>query len=144
MVELHEQFTRAPEKVKQASDRKFGFIVGGIVLFIACLRAYLNEHVGMFDLTFGSFGAAMIIAGIAWPASLAPLNYAWSKIGLLLHKITNPLFLGAMYLIAIVPTGILMKLFGIDPMSRRIGRGHNYWVRKTRERSTRETLKRPY
>jgi hypothetical protein len=144
MAELHEQFTRAPEKVKLADNRKFGLVVGGIVLFIGGLRAYLQEDLSLFNITFVSIGAAMMIIGIVWPGRLAPLNYAWSKIGLMLHKFTNPLFLGAMYLIAIVPSGLIMRLFGADPMSRRMGPGESYWVKKSNQRSSRETLKKPY
>ena len=48
-----------------------------------------------------------------------PLNRGWNKLGLILHKVTNPLFLGAMYAIAIVPTGLLMRAFGVDPMGLR-------------------------
>jgi hypothetical protein len=143
-VELHEQFTRAPEKPKQPSNRKFGLLIGGIVIFIGCLRAYFYDDFGPMTITLVSVGAAMMIAGVLWPRGLAPLNYIWSKIGLMLHKLTNPLFLLAMYLFAIVPTGLIMRLLRADPMSRRIGSCESYWVKRTRERSTIETLKRPY
>ena len=144
MVELHEQFTRAPEKAKPASNRKFGLVVGGIIFSIGYLRSYLHEDLSWINITFMSIGAAMMIVGVGWPGRLASLNYAWSKLGLLLHTVTNPLVLGAMYLIAIVPTGLIMRLFGADPMSRRMGSGESYWIRKKNPRSTKETLRKPY
>jgi hypothetical protein len=145
MAELHEQFIRAPEKGEQASNRKFGLVVGAIFFAIALLHFYFHDYsFSAFNLALGGVGAAMMIAGLVWPRGLTPLNYAWSKLGLLLHKVTNPLFLGVMYLLAVVPTGLIMRLFGADPMARRIGGRESYWIKKTSTRSTPETLKRPY
>ncbi len=56
------------------------------------------------------------------------------KLGLLLHKVTNPVFLGAMYAIAIVPTGLLMRVFGVDPMGMRRERKDSYWIARNKRR----------
>ena len=61
----------------------------------------------------------LILAALVKPDALEPANRGWNELGLVLHKITNPLFLGAMYAVAIIPTGLLMRVFGADPMGLR-------------------------
>ena len=62
------------------------------------------------------------------------------KLGLLLHKVTNPIFLGAMYAIAIVPTGLMMRLFGVDPMGLRRPRGRDLLDRARQGRARPRSL----
>ena len=62
----------------------------------------------------------------------------------MLHKVTNPLFLGAMYAIAIVPTGLLMRVFGADPMGLRRPRGDTYWIARDKGGSTAQSLEKPF
>ena len=66
------------------------------------------------------------------------------KLGLLLHKVTNPIFLGAMYAIAIVPTGLMMRAFGVDPMGLRRPRGDTYWIARGKGSSTAQSLEKPF
>jgi hypothetical protein len=83
-------------------------------------------------------------AAVVWSSGLSPLNHAWSRLGLLLHKVTNPLILGLMFVVAIVPTGLIMRAFGADPMTRRLGASEDYWTKRSTPGSTRETLQQPF
>ena len=47
--------------------------------------------------------------GLVAPARLAPLNRAWTALGLLLFKVVNPVVLGLIYLTTIVPIGLFMR-----------------------------------
>jgi hypothetical protein len=74
---------------------------------------------------------AAIFAGVAVtvPAILAPLNRLWMRLGLLLHRIVNPVVLGLMFLSAIVPIGLLMKLFGKDLLRLKFSEdASSYWI----------------
>jgi len=144
MVELHEQFSRGHLKVEHASNRRFGLIVGVIVLVIGGVRAYIHGHIGTFDATLAIIGLALMVAAALAPERLSPLNHAWSRLGLLLHRVTNPLFLGAMFVLAIMPTGLIMRAFGVDPMKRRLSANENYWAKRATPGSTSETLQQPY
>ena len=74
----------------------------------------------------------LLIFGLLAPARLAPLNRAWTKLGLLLFKVVNPVVLGLIYLTTIVPIGLLMRLRGRDLLSRRFDRqAASYWVVRT-------------
>ena len=140
---LHEEYAR-DYHVEAASNRRFGLIVGGIALAFGCIRAWLHGEIGIVAGLLGGVGLLLIVAALIKPDALAGLNRAWSKLGLLLHKITNPLFLGAMYVGAIIPTGLAMRLFGVDPMGMRRKPNGTYWIARQKTGSTSESLEKPF
>jgi len=143
MTGLHEEFSRE-HAVEAASNKRFGLVVGGIALAFGCVRAYLHGEIGWFAGLLGAVGLVLIIAALIKPEVLEPANRGWMKLGLLLHKITNPIFLGGMYAIAIVPTGLMMRAFGVDPMGLRRERGDSYWIARNKRGSTAESLEKPF
>ena len=140
---LHEEFSRE-HAVEAASNKRFGLVVGAILLLFGCIRAWLHGEIGWFSGLLGSIGLILILAALVKPDVLAPANRGWNKLGLLLHKVTNPIFLGGMYLIAIVPTGLLMRAFGVDPMGLRRPRKDTYWIARGKTGSTAQSLQRPF
>jgi hypothetical protein len=127
---LHEDYRRA-EAVKGSSDRGFGLTVGGILVLIAGVRSWLHEGYGTVELALGGIGVALVVLGLAAPASLAPLNRAWTRLGLLMFKVVNPVVLALMYLVTIVPIGLIMRACGRDPLHLRLDpSASTYWVRR--------------
>jgi hypothetical protein len=129
---FHEDFSRK-EEVKGSSDRAFGLTVGGILLAIAAVRAGLHlwdgEGPGWVEAVLAAIGAPLVAFGLLAPGLLAPLNRAWTKLGLLLFKVVNPLVLGLIYLTTVVPIGLLMRLLGRDLLSLKLDRqAQSYWV----------------
>ena len=50
-----------------------------------------------------------------------------------------------MYVIAIVPTGLMMRAFGVDPMGLRRPRGRTpYWIARSKTGSTAQSLEKPF
>ena len=140
---LHEEFAR-DYPVEGASNKRFGFVVGGIALLFGCTRAAWHAEVGCFSGVLMAIGLVLIAAALIKPDVLEGANRAWMKLGLLLHKVTNPIFLGVMYAIAIVPTGLMMRAFGIDPMGLRRPRGDTYWITRGKGSSTAQSLEKPF
>lgn len=140
---LHEEFAR-DYAVEAASEKRFGLVVGGILLAIGVMRAVLHWDIGWLAAVLGGAGLALILAGLIEPSVLAPLNRGWAKLGLLLHKLTNPIFLGLMYAVAIVPTGLMMRLFGADPMGRKREANGTYWIARDKSSSTAQSLEKPF
>ena len=69
-----------------------------------------------------------LLLALAAPAFLGPLNRLWTKFGLLLHRIVNPVVLGLMFYIAVVPVALIMRLLGKDPLQRRFDpQADSYW-----------------
>ena len=143
MAGLHEEFSRE-HAVEAASNKRFGLVVGAILLAFGCIRGYLHGEIGWLAGVLGGVGLVLILAALIKPDVLEPANRGWNKLGLVLHKITNPLFLGAMYAIAIVPTGLLMRVFGVDPMGLRRERNDSYWIARGKTGSTAQSLEKPF
>jgi len=126
----HEDFGRS-EEVKGGSDRGFGLTVGGMLLLIAAVRAWLHGGVGAIEAALAGIGALLLLLGLVAPARLAGLNRAWTRLGLLLFKVVSPIVLGLIFLTTIVPIGLLMRAFGHDPLRRRFEpQASTYWVRR--------------
>ncbi|WPL18871.1 hypothetical protein Thiowin_03962 [Thiorhodovibrio winogradskyi] len=81
--------------------------------------------------------------GLIAPRSLRPMYRGWMHFGLLLSRVTTPLILSLVYLLLFVPAGLLMRLFGKDPMQRRLDpKATTYRVPSATP--TPDTLERPY
>jgi hypothetical protein len=143
MAGLHEEFSRE-HAVEAASNKRFGLVVGAILLAFGCIRAYLHGEIGWFAGLLGGIGLVLILAALIKPDVLEGANRGWNKLGLILHKVTNPIFLGGMYAIAIVPTGLLMRAFGVDPMGLRRERKDTYWIARGKTGSTAQSLEKPF
>jgi hypothetical protein len=127
-MSTHEDFRRT-EEVKGSSDRGFGLTVGGILLLIAAVRTWLHDGYGTIELALGAVGLCLVALALVRAQSLAGLNRAWMKLGLLLFKVVNPIVLGLIHLTTIVPIGLIMRAFGHDPLRlKRDPRASTYWV----------------
>lgn len=139
---LHEEYSR-DYQVEAASNKRFGLVVGAILLLFGAIRALWHWEIGWLAGVLGGIGLILMLAALIKPDVLASANRGWNKLGLVLHKVTNPLFLGAMYAIAIVPTGLLMRAFGADPMNLKRG-GSTYWSAREKSGSTAQSLEKPF
>jgi hypothetical protein len=140
---LHEEFAR-DYKVEGASNRRFGLVVGGLFVAFGSLRAGLHWAVGMFDIVLWGIGGVLIVLALVKPDLLDVPNRGWAKLGMILHKITNPIVLGVMYGGAIVPTGLMMRLFGADPMGVKRRPNGTYWNKRGKTASTAQSLEKPF
>jgi hypothetical protein len=130
MTSLHEDFGRS-EEVKGSSDRGFGLTVGGILLVIAAGRTWLHDGYGTVELVLAPIGIALVGLGLVWPRSLAGLNRAWTKLGLLMFKVISPVVLALMYVTTFVPIGLLMRVCRRDPLRlKRDPAASSYWVER--------------
>jgi hypothetical protein len=124
---FHENFERGSEiSTPRSSDRNFGLIVGGV---LALGSVWPLLHAGAPRWPLLAIGAALVLAALVRPAVLAPLNFVWFRIGMVLQKYINPVVMAAMFIIAIVPTAIIMRLLRVDPMRRGFDpSASSYWI----------------
>ena len=81
---------------------------------------------------------ALIIAGmflgtgLIFPKSLSSLNRIWFQFGLLLHKVVSPVVMGLIFFGTVMPTGLLMRLFGKKPLNLDFDPSQkSYWIHRT-------------
>jgi hypothetical protein len=79
----------------------------------------------------GGLAALFLVAALVRPALLAPLNRAWTRLGLVLHRIVNPVVMALVFYLAVTPTALLMRLLGKDPLRRRFEpEAESYWIER--------------
>lgn len=124
----HESFER-DEPVRGSSDRGFGLVFTALFVLIS-----LGPLVAGHPWRPWALIVAAQFLGLALlrPSLLAPLNRLWTRFGLLLHRVTNPLLMGLVFFLAVTPTAFIMRLMGKDPLRLRIDRSaKSYWIDRT-------------
>lgn len=138
---MHEDLSRKND-VKMGSERGFGLVFAVVFAIIGLVPLIDDEPVRMWAL---GVAVAFLAITLIFPRALRPLNIAWFKFGLLLYKITNPIVMAVMYYIALVPVGLLMKVFGKDPLHRRFDPdAKSYWIDREPPGPEPESMKRQF
>lgn len=73
------------------------------------------------------FISALLFLVIFAPLMLAPLFNKWIKLSLILGKINTKILLMLIFVVIFIPTGLLRRFFGKDPMQRQFRCGETYW-----------------
>jgi len=122
---LHESFAREHAPAG-GTDRAFGVVfavVAGLVAVHGFVRGRPHAWPGAV--------AALVFASFAWarPAALAPLNRAWTRLGLLLQRVVQPVIMALLFYGVITPFAVVMRWTGRDALGLRIDRqARSYWT----------------
>jgi hypothetical protein len=98
--------------------RKFGLTTGAIIVVLfALFFPWVFDMVAMPKWPW-------IIAGLLWlpalvmPGLLRPVYTTWMKIGHAIGWVNTRIILGVLFYLLVLPMGLVMRLFGKDPMAR--------------------------
>jgi hypothetical protein len=109
-----------------SSDRKFGLLFSLVFTVLALLPLRSGKGVRLWAL---GAAAVFLVTALALPAVLGPLNRAWSKVGLALGRITNPVITGLLFFVVIAPVGWLARRMGKDPLRLPWApEAESYWI----------------
>lgn len=78
----------------------------------------------------GSIGAFLLVGGFVRPVALGPVYRRWMALALLISKVTTPILMSVVYFLVLTPTGILMRVFGRNPIVHTADEHDSYWVRR--------------
>jgi energy-coupling factor transporter transmembrane protein EcfT len=134
-LRTHEQ-TRHTQHVKMGSDKAFGFTFAAVFVVIT----FLTKSPFFLILS-------LVFAAVSFYAShaLAPLNKMWFKFGMLLHKIISPIIMGAVFVLAIIPTALIIKLLNKDLLHLNPDKNANtYWHLRNKNEPTSESFKNQF
>jgi hypothetical protein len=124
---LHESYARE-ETVRAGSNRSFGIVMAVAFGLIAGINFW---HVGRVWPWLGGLAALFLAAAFLFPSALTVPNRLWLKFGLLLHHIVNPLVMGLIFYLTVLPTGLVFRLLGKDILRlRREPDAPSYWIRR--------------
>jgi len=140
----HEAFIHQ-NPAKGGSNRGFGLTVGGILLAIGVYRAFNSGSLNLGPVALMVVGGALVILGLLLPASLTPLNLAWTRLGLLMSKVANPVVMALIFLTTVVPIGLAMRLAGKDPLRLKSDpEAESYWIERVPPGPAPETIKNQF
>lgn len=117
-----------PTRLTPREGRRFGLVVGGAFLVFAGISRWRGHDTA--PIVLASIGGLLVVGGAVVPGQLGPVYRAWMQLGLLLSKVTTPLFMGLVYFLVITPMGVVMRLAGRNPM-RHEAKDDSYWVART-------------
>lgn len=138
---MHESLDRE-HRIKSSSDRAFGFVLAAFFALIGAWPLMSGSSPRWWAL---AICAAFSLSASVHPPLLRPLNKIWTKFGLILHRVTNPLLMGIIFFLVVTPTGILMRLTGRDPLNRRFERSAStYWIPRTPPGPEPDTMKNQF
>lgn len=125
---------KATISIKQGSERNFGIVFSVVFLIFSFYPHFSFEKVSLWSLIVSAF---FFLIAIFRPSMLKSLNFLWFRFGILLGRIISPIVMALVFVFAIIPTGIIIRLMGKDPLQRKFLKNKNsYWIhRKTSRQS---------
>jgi len=124
------------------SDRSFGLTFAAVFALAAGWLLWTGRPGAVAG--FGLAGITLALA-LARASLLRPLNRAWMRLGMLLHRVVSPLVLGAIYFLVFTPVAIGMRLAGRDALQRRfLPARRSYWTEREPPGPAPESLKNQF
>jgi len=130
-----------PTRLSSSEGRRFGITVGAAFLVMAVLSRWRGNVV--VSATLGFVGGGLSLAGLLLPTSLGPVLQAWMGLARVISRVTTPVFMGIVYFAVIFPTGLIMRVFGRNPL-RRKEKGGSFWVPKDRDIGQTRSMERQF
>jgi Saxitoxin biosynthesis operon protein SxtJ len=130
------------EIVVGPSDRNFGFTMASVFALIGAFGWYKGSSHAPLWLCI-----AAIFAGLTlWrPQSLGLANRAWLKLGLLMYRVVNPVIMAILFFGAILPIGLVMRMFGKDFLKLARDRSSpSYWLPRSDPRQPSEAMRQQF
>ena len=110
---------------KQISDRLFGFIVSIIICFFSMIPFFFKKDIFFYGIYFAIL---VVIITLTKPILLNPIKLIWIKLGEIISKILSSLILITIYILMIIPTGLLLRLFRMDVLNLKVNKKNkSYW-----------------
>ena len=125
---MHENLDRE-EETEWFSNFSLGITFASIFLITGILLIIVGSFGGWL---FLACSILFLIITLKIPTILTPLNLAWTKLGLLLSKIFNPIILGVVFLLIVTPIAIIRKIFGKSALRLKTKPNvESYWINRT-------------
>ena len=99
---------------------------------------YLRHGAGLWPGLLCALALAVGLPGLAVPALLKPVYIGWMLAAFPIGWTVSHLLLGSIFYLVITPIGLMLRLFGRDPMQRKFDREtKSYWIEHERAETAR-------
>jgi len=115
--------------VNKSSPKSFGIVFSIVFLVVALYPLTNSEGLRIWALTMS---AVFFLLAFVAPKVLAFPNKLWFKFGILLGSIIAPIVMALVYFIAVLPTGLIMRLLGKDLLKQKLDKNaKSYWIERS-------------
>ena len=124
--------------------RKFGVMVGGILLLIGLFLLWRGHHKPI-QISLWAIGGILVVFGAIAPTLLRPIYVGWMKFAFILGWVNSRIILSLIFFLLFTPIGLIMRLFGRDALNRRMNdESDSYWVKREPITSVKEHSERQF
>jgi hypothetical protein len=108
------------------AEREFGLVVGGVFVLLGGWWLYRGKFPNVAPVVL-PLGSLLVLLGLIWPRALMLPNRAWMLLAEGLSFVTTRIILAIVFFLVVTPIGLVKRLSGWDPLSRRGARSTSYW-----------------
>jgi Saxitoxin biosynthesis operon protein SxtJ len=120
--------------------RKFGFIVGSVLIGFGLFPLLKNNALGVHFLLPGIL---FIITAIVSPSLFSPVYKLWMRVGHSLGRVNSFILLSIVFYVFLTPMSLAMKLFEKEKKFSFKIQKDSCWIKRDRE-NFKETMKRQF
>jgi hypothetical protein len=114
---------------EQGSEKSFGVVFSAVFLIVALYPLINSEDLRIWALVVS---AVFLLLAFLAPKILNLPNKLWFKFGILLGSIIAPIVMALVYILTVLPTGLIMRLLGKDLLKQRIDKdAKSYWIERS-------------
>ena len=114
--------------VEAINYRKSGLLLAFILAFVYIVLLVRGKN--QFAVLITAMVVALCASFDAWP--LRKVIVLLTLIGKVMSRFTNPVAFGLIYIVAVIPTALILKLFGAHLLNLRFDRKcSTYWVARS-------------
>ena len=123
--------------------RKFGITTGIIIVILFAVLFPWVFNAEFMPIWPWVVASALWVPALLVPNSLQPVYALWMRLGHAIGWVNTRIILGLVFYIMILPMGLIMRMFGNDPMARKFDKTVSSYRVKTMS-EPKERLERPY
>lgn len=123
------QETQRFRTIHRGSERGFAWVLAAVLLIVA----WFNPEPRWWLV---AAAVVTVLAGLLAPRIFTPFNKVWHAVGMALGRIMTPVIMCVVFVVAIVPTGLLLRLFGKDVLRTKRRAAKTYWIKREQKDSS--------
>ena len=133
--------TGIPARLTAPQGRKFGLTLGIAFLVIAAISRWRGHDIP--PVVAGVLAVVLIVAGLVVPTRLGAVERAWMGFAHAISRVTTPIFMGIVYFMVVAPIGVVMRVFGRNPL-RHAEVAESFWASRSEDAEGRGGLERQF
>ena len=129
-------------ELRGGTNRQFGFVITAVFAIIALWPLRSGAPIRTPALLLA---ALFFTAALVRPSLLHPLNRLWTRFGILLGRVVNPIVTALLFFLVFTPAGLMARAFGKDALRlKRDPQAATYWIPRADAGPARDTFAKQF